>query len=126
MTDNEEIEKLKDALRAFLNLAWMPDGAPGPSCYLVSPVHEARKALQTAGELVNNESPFPSDINGTIMVFEKNGKVERSVWLDGCSYSENCRDLVPPQHLELFDRVLAEHTIGKRAAGMTMTTIPNT
>jgi hypothetical protein len=96
-------EKLLAALRAFSLLSWAPDAAPGPSCYEVYPVQEAREALRTAGVLLSGKSPLPSDNDGSIMTFP-GGK--RAVWLGGMAYDEHRRDLVPPRFLDTFDAAL--------------------
>lgn len=97
--------RLKAALRAFLELSWSPDAAPGPSFYLVDPVDGARKAIRDAGVLLDGKSPFPSDNNGSVTIFPS-GK--RAVWLDGMAYAEDKRELVPSRHLALFDQALGK------------------
>lgn len=102
-----ENEKLRAALRAFTELEWFPDAAPGPSCYMVSPVPMARQALQQAGILLDGKSPFPSDNNGSVYTVTWDGVPKRSVWLDGMAYGEDQRDLVPEKHRATFDAALA-------------------
>ncbi len=73
-------QDLENALRAFMRLDWAPDAAPDPSCYCVYPVADARKAMQTAGMLLDGKSPFPSDIDGSVMETRyADGKIARSV-----------------------------------------------
>lgn len=109
MSDREK--DLEEALRAFMRLSWMPDGAPGPSCYEVYPVADARHALQKAGELLDGKSPFPSDNDGSVLTFP-GGK--RAVWLGGMAYDEHRRDLVPEPYRAIFDAALiAEQAAGK-------------
>lgn len=104
-----EIDKLRAALRAILELSWSPDGAPGPSCYLVAPVNAARAALVRAGELLDGESPFPADKNGSVMTIEHgDGNIWRAVWLAGRAYDAASRELVPEEFLEIFDKALRD------------------
>ena len=102
---NEREKQLEDALRAFLLLSWVPDAAPGPSCFEVYPVQDAREAMRNAGLLLTGASPFPCDNNGTVMTFPTG---RRAVWLDGMDYDEHRRDRVPKQHLEIFDAAIAK------------------
>lgn len=109
MDRDEEVAELREALRAFTRLSWFPDAAPGPSCYMVEPVYEARAALARAGILLDGKSPFPSDNDGSIMITTLSGVTIRSVWIGGRSYPEDKPELVPEQHREVFRRALAEN-----------------
>lgn len=100
MSDREK--QLEAALRAFIELAWYPDSAPGPSYYMVEPVPKAREALVNAGILLDGRSPFPSDNDGTVM--EISGKWV--VWIGGIAYPDYMRDKVPVDKLPIFDEAL--------------------
>ena len=103
---DDRTKQLEEALQAFLALDWAPDAAPGPSCYLVSPVLSARKALQTAGKLINGQSPFPSDIDGSLMVTTYNGSEHKAVWLGGKVYGEDQAHLVPDHYKTTYLKAL--------------------
>lgn len=99
-----ELRELREALQAFLKLTWVPDG--GPATYFeVGPIDAAHAALKRAGELLNGVSPFPADIDGTVMMMSS-GK--RMVWLGGMAYDEDRRHLVPVDKLDIFDAALRE------------------
>lgn len=107
MEDRER--QLEKALRAFMKLDWQPDSAPGPSYYMVYPVHEARKAMQEAGKLLDGQSPFPSDNDGSLFIYEDSGGIKRrSVWLGGMAYGEDQAALVPEKYREIFHKALAD------------------
>lgn len=108
MSLKSENENLKAILRDFSQLSWMPDAAPGPSFYMVEPVHKAREVLRNAGIALTGQSPFPSDINGSLSITKwGDGKITRGVWLDGMCYGEEHRDRVPEKHIATFDAALA-------------------
>lgn len=107
MTEREKL--LEEALRSFMRLDWQPDSAPGPSYYMVWPVLEARKAMQTAGLLLDGQSPFPSDNDGSLLTYEDSGGIKRrSVWLGGMAYGEDQADRVPEKYREIFHKALAD------------------
>lgn len=101
-------QELELALRAFLELSWIPDVAPGPSFYMVNPVPKAREALRNAWLLLDRESPFPSNNNGAVMGITTNGSTKFIVWLDGKAYGEDQRHLVPEKHLLTFDLAISQ------------------
>ena len=105
---DDRIKQLEEALQAFLALDWEPDAAPGPSCYLVSPVLDARKALQTAGKLINGQSPFPSDTDGSLIVTIYDGTEHKAVWLGGMAYGEDQAHLVPDQYKDIYLKALSK------------------
>ena len=102
-----EVEQLRGALRAFLKLSWAPDAVPGPSFYVVEPMADARRAVQTAGVLLDGRSPFASDNDGSLMFFvERDGTRRRSVWLGGRAYPDDRPELVPEQYRAKFHEAL--------------------
>jgi len=103
-------KELEDALRSFIELNWSPDAAPGQSCYLVDPVHQAREAITRAGVLLTGKSPFAADNDGSVTKYTLHGSdvVHRMVWFGGRAYGENNRDLVPEQHRAAFDSIMGE------------------
>ena len=112
MSRESELER---ALEDFLRLEWWPDSAPGPSCYLVTPVIDSRRALQNAAKLLGRESPFPSDIDGSLLIMKtvdtkKNEKTcSVSVWLGGKAYSADKPDQVPEKYQEIFREAIRKY-----------------
>ncbi len=106
MTNRER--ELEGILRDMMALDWVPDAAPGPSCYMVSPVWKARDALRRASILLDGKSMFPSDNNGTASYgVDQEGKITTlGVWFDGMCYDEKHRDKVPEKYLKIFDEAI--------------------
>ena len=103
-----EVQQLRGALRSFLNLNWAPDSVPGPSFYIVESLGDARRAMQTAGILLDGRSPFESDTDGNLMVFvDWDGTRRHSVWLGGRAYSADRPELVPENYRDAFRAALA-------------------
>jgi len=101
------IEQLEQALQSFLQLSWEPGDSPEPSYYCVYPIDDAHNTIREASMLLTGMNPFPAEQNGSVSCFSVDNENHYMVWLDGMAYAEKDRDLVKPEHLELFDQALA-------------------
>ena len=95
MADDNYTKALEKALQTFLTLDWQPDQGPEPTAYIVD-IQQAHEALRQAGTILQGRTPFPAEIDGSIMEYKitkKDGNVEinKIIWSGGKAYGKNQR-----------------------------------